>query len=118
MLHSFNFTKTYQGIAFLSIKYVSVPYRNDREYTKFICCSTIEKAFIYGFSRLFIDTPIAISFFNLEKDNKPLLIPISTRGSFFNSSEIASYLYVLTSIKGSAFFFANIQFKNLTKYRV
>jgi hypothetical protein len=108
VLHSFQFTKTYKGIVFLSLKFVFVSFQNDRESTKLIHYSTLEKAFVHGFSRLFFDTPVSISFFNLEKDKKVQMVPMSIKGPFFNSSEIVSYLYVLTSMKGSAFFFANI----------
>lgn len=117
VLHSFNYTKTYQGTVFLSLKYVYVPQINDIESTKLLCCSTIEKAFIYGFSRFFRDIPIVASFYNLEKDKKTALTPMNMRGSFFNSSELACYLHVLTSIKGSAFFLANILSSKLYQMR-
>jgi hypothetical protein len=108
VLHSFKFVKTYQGIAYLYVKYVHISDRDVRESPKRIYCSNIEKAFLYGFSKLCGNVPISVSFFNLEKGAKQNLSSMNIKGTFFNTSELATYLQVLTSVKGSAFFLANI----------
>lgn len=117
VLHSFKFAKSYRGIVFLSLKFLYVPNRNDRETVKFMKYSTIEKAFLHGFSRLFPNTPLSLSLFNLEKEKKDSFATTSFRSPFFSISEQESYLHVLTSIKGSSFFLANILSLKLHKMR-
>ncbi len=117
VLHSFKFVKTYQGIAYLYIKYVHVSDRDVRESSKSIYCSNIERAFLCGFSKLCYNVPISVSFFNLEKGAKQKIPATNIKGTFFNVTELATYLHVLTSVKGSAFFLANILSSKLHNMR-
>jgi len=117
VLHSFKFVKTSQGIAHLSIKYVHIQSRNEKDFLKLVKFPTLENAFLHSFYRFFSTTPILVSFFNLDKSKKKASSQIIIKGSPFTTPELSCYLNVLTSIKGSAFFLANILSTKLYKMR-
>lgn len=117
ILHSFKFVKTPQGIAQLSLRYVYVPSRNYEDFMETGQYSTFEKAFLFGFSKIIANSPVTVSFFNLDKGRDFSSIPASIKGSSLKLIEIASYLHVLTSVKGSSFFLANIISSKLQKMR-
>jgi len=117
ILHSFKFVKTSQGIAQLSLRYVYVSSRNYGDFTEKGRYSTLEKAFIFGFSKIIRNSTIMISFFNLDKGRTSSSIPATIKGSLLSPIETASYLHVLTSVKGSSFFLANIISSKLQRMR-
>lgn len=108
VLHSFKYVKTSQGVAQISIKYIHLQHRSDKGSIKLLKVSTLENAFLYSFSKFFTSTPLLISFINLDKGKKRTISPNSIKGSPFTTSEMGSLLNVLTSVKGSAFFFASV----------
>lgn len=117
ILHSFKFVKTSQGVTHLSLKYVHVPSRNEKDFVKLVKYSTLENAFTHSFSRFSSDTPLLVSFLNLSKGKKKPSIPSTLKGSPFPTAEISNYFNVLTSTKGSAFFLTNLLSSKLHKMR-
>ena len=101
----------------MSIKYVYVQSRNEKDILKLVKFSTLENAFLHSFSRFLSTTPILVSFLNLDKGKKKTSSQITIKGSPFPTAELSCYLNVLTSIKGSAFFLANILSSKLHKMR-
>lgn len=107
ILHSFKYVKTSQGVAQMCIKYVSSVQRNDKDSIKLVKLASLENAFIYIFSKFFPATPFLLSFMNLDKSEKKVS-SVTMKGSPFSNNEMNSYLNVLLTVKGSAFFLSNI----------
>lgn len=120
-LHSFKYTKTIQGVAHLTIKYVPISSRPEKASVilKPFQFSTVEKAFLYGLSEILPKHSLRVSFSNLLKGKvkKDKNYSSNLNSYFFSSLEISTYLKALLSIKGGAFFLANILSMKLNKMR-
>lgn len=117
LLHSFSFLKTANNIIYLILKYTFLLKKSivSNSFFKF---STLEHSFFYSFSKLVPTATINISFFNIIKKFSLLNIEYFRKNFlFFPLIEMSSYLKMLLTIKGSAFFLGEILSTKLNTMR-
>lgn len=120
-LHSFKYSKTIQGVAHLTIKYVPTSSRLEKGSSpmKSLQFSTIEKAFLYGLSEILPKQSLRVSFLNLLKNKikKDNTLPSNLNTYLFSTAELSGYLKALLTTKGGAFFLANVLSMKLYRMR-
>ena len=109
-LHSFRYSRNYTGTVLILVKYIPINYYVSRKWAINLCFSSLEKAFLQGISKILKDTSVIVSFLNISKLHKNIVLLPQTLfySRFFSVTDTRNSTQLLLSVKGSAYFLANL----------